>query len=422
MKLISIYRRYTFTTLIVVVLTSFTIHYYLFRYSIHRTTDDVLNEYRIDIEKYAAKHGELAIIKSFEMKLSTLCIENNYGSSEDIDETIRDTLVFSHYENEMVVYRKLSFPVTTPEHSYVVKLMLPTLEEHDLISTVIISLFIVVMFYILFSTITSWAFANKILKPFNSILYSMRTYNLSQPQIVELKSYGIDEFDELNGLFKDLMNKINEDYNGMKNFLENTSHELQTPLSIMQLKLENLNQTEFQSEDSAKQLVSVQMALKRVIRFNRSLLLIAKIQNNQYSATKKVCLNDAFKRFLDFYREIIEVRYLKLRIEDYSDFWATMNLSLVEPLVQNLITNAVKHSSDHGTLKVCMTHSEITITNNFSGSIPEGNLFEKYNYGKNRGDSHGIGLAIVKSICDISSLKITYHYANHLFHISITNM
>lgn len=419
MRLTQKYRLYTLTTLIWVVLTSFCIQYYLFRYSIHRTTDDVLHEYRIDIEEYAAEMDTLLPFRSLELKHSNLTVETDIQQLADIDETICDTLIFSHYENEMVVYRKMKFPVCTSHQNYIVTVMLPTLEEHDLVGTVLISLVLFVLLFVLFSTITDWFFAQKISGPFRKILDHIRTYDIEHPSFVPLNHYGIDEFQELNHILQVMMTKINQDYTHMKEFLEDTSHELQTPLSIIRLKLENLLQSDIPDPEALNNLLSIHQAVNRMICFNRALLFLAKINNDQFAPTGSINLNHSFQQFLSIYQELFDARHIQLKLTADDSFYVHMHPLLAEHLMQNLLTNAVKHNDDGGEILLHFQAHSLSIYNTFHGKLPEGNLFERYRIHSDPMNSNGLGLTIVKKICDKSKLHIHYRLEGKYFILCI---
>lgn len=418
MKLVAKYRKYKIGTMLLVVVTVFSAQYYLFRYSIHRTTDDVLNEYRIDLENYAKDHDTLEPYKSIDMRLSTLKLQAVPGVVDDIDETICDTLVFSHYENEMVVYRKIEFPIVTSESQYKVMMMLPTLEEHDLMGAVFISLSLIFILSILYSFIFDQIFIRKILNLFNQILDAMRIYKEEKRNTVELQDYGIDELDELNIILKEMMDKIDQDYSEMKDFLENTSHELQTPLSIIQLKLEALSQVDFKDEEILNNIMSIRSAASRINRFNRSLLLIAKINNNQFADTQSININSQISQFLNFYEEILSMRNIEIKYEYTEDFVAEMHPLIAEYFIQNIITNAVKHNYDGGKVIIGTSAKELRFKNSFRGKIPSGDLFDKYIHSHNLG-SNGLGMAILRSICDKCGLIISYTVENNYFQLII---
>ena len=417
MKLLTKYRTYTYTSLVFVVVIGFTINYYLFRFSIHRTTDDVLNEYRLDIEKYGENNGTLEGFNSIDNKLCR--VYRNVDLPVKIDENIRDTLVYSHYEQEMVVYRKLKFVVATDSQNYIVELMLPTLEEHDLLQTVGISLVLFVLLFILFTTIMDRSMTVKILRPFTRIIEVMRTYNIERHTNIRLKDEGIDEFMELNTIFNSMVAKINQGYEDMKDFLEHTSHEMKTPLAIIQLKLETLSQKDFKDEETINCISSIQKSLNRIVRFNRSLLFIAKIQNNQFEEARQININMQVSQFLDIYSELLMERDIKVNTAEGGTLMMKIHPILAEQLINNILINAVKYNHRDGIIDIDITESEIKVRNTFDGNIPQGNLFEKYRHSSATNDSSGLGLAIVKQICDKNNLAVDYTVHDREFLITV---
>ena len=406
MKLLKKYRFYTYTSLVFVVMVGFTLNYYLFRFSIHRTTDDVLNEYRLDIEEYVEKHGSLVGFNPMNNKLCQ--IKDNVTVNKEMDEEIVDTLVYSHYEKEMVVYRKLNFQINTKGHNYDIMLMLPTLEEDDLVETVIISLVLFVLLFTLFTTLIDRFFTVKIQRPFSRILEVMRTYNIEAQTNIKLRDGDIDEFRDLNLILTGMMTKINHGYDEMKEFLEHTSHEMKTPLAIIQLKLESLNQNNFKDEETLQSISSIQTELRRIIRFNRSLLFITKIKNNQFHDLQKMDLNAQITHFLDLYKELLMERDIEVQFEEKGTFMTNMHPILAEQLMQNIMSNALRYNYDHGYIQIDASDNCISVKNSFEAELPTGDLFEKYKRSSQDINSSGLGLAIVKNICEKNNLKVAY--------------
>ena len=417
MKLLKKYRFYTYTSLVFVVMVGFTLNYYLFRFSIHRTTDDVLNEYRLDIEEYVEKHGSLVGFNPMNNKLCQ--IKDNVTVNKEMDEGIVDTLVYSHYEKEMVVYRKMAFQINTKAHNYDVMLMLPTLEEDDLIETVIISLVLFVLLFTLFTTLIDRFFTVKIQRPFSRILEVMRTYNIEAQTNIKLRDGDIDEFRDLNLILTGMMTKINHGYDEMKEFLEHTSHEMKTPLAIIQLKLESLNQNNFKDEETLQSISSIQTELRRIIRFNRSLLFITKIKNNQFHDLQKMDLNAQITHFLDLYKELLMERDIEVQFEEKGTFMTNMHPILAEQLMQNIMSNALRYNYDHGYIQIDASDDCISVKNSFEAELPTGDLFEKYKRSSQDINSSGLGLAIVKNICEKNNLKVAYRIEGKNFIISI---
>ena len=419
MKLLKRYRLFTYSSLCVVVLVGFVVNYYLFRSSIHRTTDGVLDEYRIDIQEYAEKHETLKPLVAINSKFGEILPVSHDTDLSELDEEIVDTLVYSHYQEEKVVYRKLVFPIYTKDQNYVVTLMLPALEEDDLVEAVLISLFLLVVLFILLTSLIDLFFTRQIFRPFHKIVARIKSYNVENRSIIQLPNSNIDEFQDLSRILTIMINQINEGYYAMKEFLEYTSHEIQTPLAVIQLKLDVLNQKGFQDPEVLNSINSIQNSLKRVVRFNRSVLFMAKIKNNQFLHTKKLALGRYIQDYHQQYDELLAMRNITYSFENKGEFYINIHPILAENLIQNLFTNAIQHNYDGGSIQVVMSPHELSIINTFNEPIPNGDLFSKYTHNKEKNGSNGIGLSIVKTICEKNKINLSYHIQPNEFSITI---
>ena len=422
MKLLRKYRGITYTSLCLVVIAGFIVNYYLFRYSIHRTTDDVLNEYRIDIEEYADNHGTLQPLLAENSKFGEIMpVDEGYDLSS-MTANIVDTLVYSNYQEEKVVYRKMVFPIVTEHQNYVVRLMLPALEEDDLVQTVVLSLIFFVVLFILLTTLIDMSFTRQIFRPFHNILEGIKTYDIDKRGKIVFEHSPIDEFNELGGILKEMMDKINAGYYEMKEFLEFTSHEIQTPLSIIQLKLDVLNQQNFQDENVIDSLHSIQSSLNRVVRFNRSISFLAKIRNNQFSDIREIDLRKFMHHQLHLYDELLSARKIAVIDDAEEPFVLSLHPLLAEHLVQNILTNAINHNYDGGWIRINNNDNEMIVTNTFEGIMPRGDIFEKYAHTYGKKGSTGLGLAIVKAICEKNNIGFSYRTTEKLFSLTIIKL
>ena len=161
MKLLRKYRVFTYTSLFCVVLIGFVFNYYLFRSTHHMMTDDVINEYRIDIMEYAEVHKTLDPLISVNSKFGEIKRVDKSWDLSRMAENIVDTLAYDLYQQEMVVYRKMVFPISTPQQNYVVRLMLPTLDEEYLIGTILLSLIVFITLFFIFTSIVDISFPGK---------------------------------------------------------------------------------------------------------------------------------------------------------------------------------------------------------------------------------------------------------------------
>ena len=421
MKLLKKYRSITYTSLCLVVIVGFIVNYYLFRYSIHRTTDDVLNEYRIDIEEYALHHGTLQPLLVENSKFGEIVPveEENYAL---LSATIVDTLVYSNYQEEKVIYRKMTFPIVTEEQNYVVRLMLPALEEDDLVQTVGLSLTVFVILFVLLTTLIDLSFTRQIFRPFHNILEGLKSYDIDKRGKITFEESPIDEFSELGSILKEMMDKINAGYYEMKEFLEYTSHEIQTPLSIIQLKLDVLNQQNFQDKNVIDSLHSIQSSLKRVVRFNRSISFLAKIRNNQFAENREIDLRKLMSNQLNLYEELLSARKIEVFDDAKQPFVLSLHPMLGEHLVQNILSNAINHNYDGGWIRIDGNQNEMVVTNTFDGIMPRGDIFEKYAHTYGKKGSSGLGLAIVKAICEKNNIGFSYMASEKLFSLTIIKM
>ena len=420
MRVLEKYNQTTYASMGVVMIVGFLVNFWLVRYFIYDTTDDVLNEYRIDIEEYATDHDELHPLYFMGDKLTAVRAYETEDVPEGLNETIRDTLIYSHYEEEMVVYRKMDFAVLTLQHNYVVTLMLPAFEEDDLAAAVFVLVMMLGTLFLIFTTTTHKMVNRRIFQPFGAMLDVMRTYRLDDPVPVKLEDGDIDELSEMNRILTGMMTKIGQDYNEMKEFLEYTSHEMKTPLAVIQLKLEEMNQQELPDAYLAEQLGTIQTLLKRIICFNQSLLFMAKIRNNQYAETEHVVLNAHVTQFLQLYEELLAMRGIQVETELSEDFGIDIHPQLGERLIQNIMTNAFVHNRDGGMLTVHINSDRMVFSNSFTGTLPEGDLFEKYRHTSDKKESTGLGLAIVKSICQKHHLEVEYAVKDQVFILTVT--
>lgn len=420
MKLLKKYRTYTYVSLAFVLVIGFLSNYHLFKHTHFRTADEVLLEYHNDIQEYATEHKTLSPLMAVNSKFGQITKVDETFNLQAINTAIRDTLAYDHYQDEFIIYRKMEFPIETEDGKYAVLLMLPTLEEDYFIGTIILSLLIFTILFFLFTTVMDLLFTRKIFNPFHNILKMIKTYNIEKRTQLSLEQHDIDEFQDLSRILNEMINKINNGYYEMKEFLEYTSHELQTPLSVMQLKLETLSQMSVKDEEMMHCILSLQTSLRKVILFNRSILFIAKIRNGQYSERKIVNLRILFNNYIKLYEELLTMRDVRITLHQKEDFKVSIHPMLAEHLVQNIFTNAIKHNYNGGRIDIYSYKDRLIISNTFDGSLPKGDLFEKYNHTKDKCDSSGLGLAIVKTICSKSDLEVLYQTKQHDFRIILS--
>lgn len=420
MKLIQIYRRYSLYTLLIVLTIGSISHYYIFRYCIYDATDDLLVEYRHALEEYAEKNDTIIPYREFDTEYNKLL---SYKTNKCLtkERAIYDSLIYSKYQEEQIAYRVLKFNLHTSKDNYMITLMLPTLEEDNLMSAVLVSLVILLLLFILFSFFINQYYTLVLWKPFYKILNRVKRFDVekkvsSQPAICH-----VDEFDELDAAINRMMNKINSDYSALKEFTENTSHELQTPLAIIKGKLEILQQSELQNEKNIKAIQAIHGAVNRLTSFNRSLLMLTKINNDQYPEKHKINFNHIWEEQLEYYEDIITAKGISTEKKLTGLFKWEMHKMLADVLVSNALTNAIRYNTANGYIKIQIDKHGMVISNTYGNVIPENDLFGRFVKSKQDKDSTGLGLTIAKIICHKNNLDISYSITEKEFILSILN-
>ena len=259
-----------------------------------------------------------------------------------------------------------------------------------------------------------------ILSPFKRTLKVIQGFELKQRKPIVLPETRTDEFKELNNFLKKMTDKALEDYQSLKEFAENASHELQTPTAIIRGKLDLLMESDIR-DDQAVLIAGMQTALEKLSRIHSRLTLLTKLENKEYTGGTPVCISVLARETLDSFEELIQMKSLTLSCHIEEKVYIPLHSSLADLLLTNLISNAIRHNIPGGSIKVMLTKAGMVISNTgLQPQLPVAELFERFKKGDPASDSIGIGLAIVRQICDLMNFNIVYEYASgqHIIAIS----
>jgi signal transduction histidine kinase len=248
--------------------------------------------------------------------------------------------------------------------------------------------------------------------PFYDTMEAIRSYDiLKNKPLVLTGGTGVDEFDRLNLTLTSLIDDVNRAYNNQKQFTENASHELQTPLAIIRSKVELLMDAPFLTEEIATQLGDINDANERLSQMNKNLFLLTRIDNHQFPELHRIPISHLLERSITHYQEYYggDLPAITTCIEAPIQLQA--NSSLIEVLINNLLRNAIIHNIPGGYIHVRLTGKELSIEN--SGPIlnvdPQ-RLFERFKKGREESRTTGLGLALVKQICHLYQFDVQYHH------------
>lgn len=287
--------------------------------------------------------------------------------------------------------------------------------EQDIMAGMMIQFLLVFVAVSLSFYITVRFIMRRLWLPFDDTLRKTEQFNITQGDLPRFMETDVREFDRLNRSLTKLMQKDSETFRIQKEFSENASHELQTPLAVMRSKLDLLMQEEMNQRQA--QLVSDLYGLTmRMSHLNRNLLLLAKIDNAQYAKQEEVELADVLSASLSLYGALLQEKPIKVedRRTEAPRVKLHANLVLLESLLKNLIVNAIRHCAPGEAVRIVIEDRCLTVCNPASGEGPldADSLFRRFGSGGIRKAGNGLGLSIVKAICDFHGWTVFYHFQN----------
>lgn len=278
------------------------------------------------------------------------------------------------------------------------------------------------MLFSLFATllalyILNLAISRSVWSPFRHTLAQIKQWRVKSKYQLAFKRTNIQEFNALNETLNDLTIQIKTDYLNLKEFTENVLHEAQTPLAILSNKLEFLLQETNYSRHQAELLHQAYQAVQRLHRTHKSLILLARIENKQFTEMHAINLNHVIDSKLDEFEDFIEAKGISIEKEYVSNCIIHINQDLLSVLLDNLINNAIKYNNQHGIIRIITRADYFSIENTSSFSKMDNmRLFERASI-KSNSSSLGIGLSLIKKIADLYHWDIQYDYIENKFHI-----
>jgi signal transduction histidine kinase len=334
--------------------------------------------------------------------------------------SITDTIVYIKSEKENEPFHQIVSSLTKDGKYYKLIVRTSLIEKEDLFITLLIIFAVTFGVFTLILFFINRKSAKEIFTPFHNDLENLKNYSVKSGLPVKLSDSKIDEFKELNSALASLSEKAVHEYRALKEFSEDLSHELQTLVAVIKSKLELLLQNSQLDEVSIVNLHTAYQNLGRLDKLNRSLILLARLENKDLFDSEEISINDLLNRIIDNYRDIAESKKINIISKLNSDTRIKCNLSLFETMVNNLISNSIKHNIENGVVEINLSDNFFLIQN--TGEPVKVNtidLFNRFSGSKNKSDSTGLGLAIVKKICELYEFRIEYEYEEGLHKIHI---
>ncbi|HTF04608.1 MAG TPA: HAMP domain-containing sensor histidine kinase [Bacteroidia bacterium] len=340
------------------------------------------------------------------------------GSGEHPGDSVYSHYRFDPYYNEVERFRVLSAQIKIHNEPY--RLIIETnIEESEetvlAIATVAISFFLILLlgFFWLNRNLS-----RKIWKPFYSTLDKLKTFDLSGEKGIVTEQTDVLEFEELNKALHVLIEKNVSVFRQQKEFTENASHELQTPLAILKSKVDLLLQDETLTQEQSEKIEALNAPLSRVSRINKNLLILARIENQKFADhTEDLDIGALVNESLEFIADQVAGRHITISKEISTEVTVHANRSLLETVILNLLLNAIRHNVEKGVLHISLTDKKLVVSNSGTASLNTDSLFQRFASTSRVSPGSGLGLALVHEICRRYGWKVAYRFEKdmHIF-------
>ncbi|WP_316831517.1 HAMP domain-containing sensor histidine kinase [Pedobacter aquatilis] len=413
MRLSANYNRVNILTSLVMLLITGVI-YYLFIHSI--LTDKLDKDLEVEedeIRQYTATYHRLPLPASF--------IDQQISYKEITPATSRREFEYTTYfnpkEKEEEPGRSLFTWVKLGNKTFEVTITKSRVESEDLVRVILIITTAITILLLLILVIINRFLLNRLWRPFYTTLNGMKAFEVTSTEKIKEEPTEIDEFIELSASVNTMADKVRKDYRELKSFTDNASHEMMTPLAVINSKLDSLIQTEDFTDEQGLLLQDIYQATGRLSRLHQSLLLLAKIENKLIPDVQTINLQELLSAKLRQFHELFEKDSLKVD-SSLHPVNIMMSKFLADILLNNLISNAIRHNEKGGCIQIMLTDQTLTVANTGEKIPLQINLFERFSKSA-QSEGMGLGLAITKQICSLYQFELAYTYTGDMHFFSI---
>lgn len=377
---------------------------------VYDNIDDGLKDKKTLIIQNILRHPELLKINEFGIEDFRV-----YPSQEDFSDhnVLSNAFFYMPFDDEDEPYRVLKTSFYDRDmNPYTLEIRTSTVEKDDLLFNLAIALGVLYVVLVLSMYLVNLLVINKIWKPFKGILTAIRQYEVGNKTKLQPIVTDVIEFNVLHDNIQQMWQRNEVVFEEQKVFIENASHELQTPLAITLNKLELLADDPSLTEKQLVQLSEIKQSLMRMTHLNKSLLMLTRIENHQYKQAESISFQALTATIIEDLSDLIAFKELEITVKEDSDFQVEMNKDLATVLVSNLLRNAIKYTEKGKEIQVRLEENCFQVKNTAKDGIrlDPNKIFQRFHKGQQDATSTGLGLAIVKSIADSYQLQVKYSF------------
>ncbi|MNK38626.1 Alkaline phosphatase synthesis sensor protein PhoR [compost metagenome] len=330
-------------------------------------------------------------------------------------------------EGDIEVYRILNYKFSYHTNWYNLEIGETMTALQSIKNSIRFYMLVVLVAALLVTLVADYTFSNFLLKPFYLII-DKKINRVDDPTHFNYQNIptNTDDFKILDNSINSLMRKINTLFALEKQFIANVSHELLTPISILSTRFENMLNTPGIPVEHENKIYASLKTLNRLRVIINSLLLISKVENNQYLKTEEISLKQEIDDIYEDLEDRITDKKITFKVNLLKDFHFTGNKALIHTLLVNIINNAIKYNVTGGSIdisdKIDQEQYILTIGDSGQGMSPAlvEDAFDRFKRGNSEENGFGLGLAIVQSIAKFHKIEVDIQSEEHKgTHISL---
>ncbi len=408
-------RLYAGYSAIVIVITSLLFYFFL------------KNLYQEEVHEHL--HQEyIAMLPSLKtLRTNELTQWNQHNSSVQLirsktDNRIQQTFAahyFNQAEQEYVPYQVLDSPIPIQGQWYILRIKASLLENEDLIESIVFGFALLLVLLLGGIILITQLVSAKLWRPFYHTIRGLEHYEINQNTDIQLIPTTVEEFQRLNTTVKLLIQKNKEIFNDQRQFVENAAHELQTPIAILNSQLNLLAQTSDLTEEQAQLIDQMERSNQRFNHLNKNLLLLSKLASES-SEKEWVNFSQLIQQYVELFEDQFAFHSITCEVKTTVDLRLFAHRFSLESLVENLLSNALKHNETNGRITIELTQQQCTISNSGNNNALDPLLiFQRFQRATSSSTGTGLGLAIVEKIVHQHDWSIHYSFQHTLHHFSI---
>lgn len=335
------------------------------------------------------------------------------------DKSYHTLVMYDSIENEEKPYRQLITNVIVKGKPYTLTVQMSLVDNDDLIFAIGLVQITVSILLVAGLVFLNRSLSKRLWQPFYKTLDQLKAYELDKSESIAIEKSNIIEFNDLNKTVGHLTERNRKVFLSQKEFIENASHEIQTPIAIFQSKLDTLMQSPHLSQADAETIMELESTAQRMARLNKNLLLLSKIDNEQFLVTEPIDVSVIVSSQINILDQMALMENITIT-SDLSSLRINANKTLIEVLVSNLLHNAIRYGAKNEPVLVKLNQRCLSISNKGTAikmSIEQ--MTQRFSKESTHPNSTGLGLAIVKEICDSCNYRLEYSFVDSTHYFSI---